>query len=178
MNLKAFLSSLSKLQLAVVFIAILVSLGVINIGLSNFYLGKILDSIESSESIMENATDKLSREYSNIDEYKVVERVKRVSSEARSELIIENYRLKSINVNFMGTEFKSARQAFTDHSNAWVNWYERLENCTTRDCLLREIDKPNEITPTFRISEEAFKRVIPVIDLVNAKARIADVFKE
>jgi hypothetical protein len=178
MKLKAFQSSLSKLKLAAIFIAILVSLGVINIGLSNFYLGKILVSIESSESIMENATEKLSREYSNIDEYKVVERVKRVSSEARSELIIENYRLKSINMNFMGTEFKPAIQAFTDHSNAWVNWYERLESCTTRDCLLREIGKPNEITPTFRIAEEAFKRVIPIIDLVNAQDRIDDEFRD
>ena len=178
MKLKAFLRSLSKLQLAAIFIAILVSLGVINIGLSNFYLGKILVSIESSESIMENVTEKLRREYSNIEEYKVVERVKRASSEARTELIIENYRLKSINVNLMGTEFKPAIQAFTDHSNAWVNWYERLESCTTRDCLLREIDKPNEISPTFRIAEEAFKRVVPIIDLVNAQDRIADEFKE
>jgi hypothetical protein len=178
MKLKAFLSSLSKLQLALIFIGILVSLGVINIGLSNFYLGKILVSIESSESIMENANEKLKREYSNIAEYKVVERVKGILSEARSELIIENYRLKSINVNLMGTEFKPAIKAFTDHSNAWVNWYERLESCATRDCLLREIDKPNEITPTFRIAEEAFKRIIPIIDLVNAQDRIADEFKE
>ena len=178
MKLKEFLRSLSKLQLAAIFIAIVVSLGVFNVGLSNFYLGKILVSIESSESIMENANDKLKREYSNIEEYKVVERVKRILSEARSELIIENYRLKSINVNLMGTEFKPAIKAFTDHSNAWVDWYERLESCTTRDCLLREIDKPNEISPTFRIAEEAFKRVVPIIDLVNAQARIADEFKE
>ena len=178
MKLKAYLSSLSKLQLAAICIAILVSLGVFNVGLSNFYLGKILVSIESSESIMENTNEKLKREYSNIEEYKVVERVKRILSEARSELIIENYRLKSINVNLMGTEFKPAIKAFTDHSNAWVDWYERLESCTTRDCLLREIDKPNEISPTFRIAEEAFKRVIPIIDLVNAQDRIADEFKE
>lgn len=178
MKLKISLKNFSKLQLVSIFTAILVLLGLLNIGISNFYLEKILVSIESSESIMENATEKLNREYSNIDEYKVVERVKRVSSEARSELIIENYRLKSINVNFMGTEFKPAIQAFTDHSNAWVNWYERLESCTTRDCLLREIDKPNEITPTFRIAEEAFKRVIPIIDLVNAQDRIDDEFKE
>ena len=45
MKLKAFLRSLSKLQLAAIFIAILVSLGVFNVGLSNFYLGKILVSI-------------------------------------------------------------------------------------------------------------------------------------
>ena len=178
MKLKAFLRSLSKLQLAAIFIAIVVSLGVFNVGLSNFYLGKILVSIESSESIMENANEKLRREYSNIEEYKVVERVKRILSEARSELIIENYRLKSINVNLMGTEFKPAIKAFTDHSNAWVDWYERLESCTTRDCLSREIDKPNEISPTFRIAEEAFKRVVPIIDLVNAQDRIADEFKE
>ena len=178
MKLKAFLRSLSKLQLAAIFIAIVVSLGVFNIGLSNFYLSKILVSIESSESIMENANEKLKRELSNIEEYKVVERVKRILSEARSELIIENYRLKSINVNLMGTEFKPAIKAFSDHSNAWVNWYERLESCTTRDCLLREIDKPNEISPTFRIAEEAFKRVVPIIDLVNAQDRIADEFKE
>ena len=178
MKLKAFLRSLSKLQLAAIFIAILVSLGVFNVGLSNFYLGKILVSIESSESIMENTNEKLKREYSNIEEYKVVERVIRILSEARSELIIENYRLKSINVNLMGTEFKPAIKAFMDHSNAWVDWYERLESCTTRDCLLREIDKPNEIRPTFRIAEEAFKRVIPIIDLVNAQDRIADEFKE
>jgi len=177
MKLKISLKNFSKLQLAAVLIAILVSLGIINIGLSNFYLGKILVSIESSESTMENANERLSREYSNIDEYQVVERVKRVSSEARSELIIENYRLKSINVNVMGTEFKPAIQAFTDHSNAWVNWYERLESCTTRDCLSREIDKPNEISPTFRIAEEAFKRVIPIIDLVNAQDRIDDEFR-
>ena len=178
MKLKEFLRSLSKLQLAAIFIAIVVSLGVFNVGLSNFYLGKILVSIESSESIMENANEKLKREYSNIEEYKVVERVKRILSEARSELIIENYRLKSINVNLMGTEFKPAIKAFTDHSNAWVDWYERLESCTTRDCLSREIDKPNEISPTFRIAEEAFKRVVPIIDLVNAQDRIADEFKE
>lgn len=178
MKLKVFLRSLSKLQLAAIFIAIVVSLGVFNIGLSNFYLGKILVSIESSESIMENANKKLKREYSNIEEYKVVERVKRILSEARSELIIENYRLKSINVNLMGSEFKPAIKAFTDHSNAWVDWYERLESCTTRDCLSREIDKPNEISPTFRIAEEAFNRVIPIIDLVNAQDRIADEFKE
>jgi hypothetical protein len=177
MKFKAFLRSLSKLQLAAIFIAIVVSLGVFNIGLSNFYLGKILVSIESSESIMENANEKLKREYSNIEECKVVERVKRILSEARSELIIENYRLKSINVNLMGTEFKPAIKAFTDHSNAWVNWYERLESCTTRDCLSREIDKPNEISPTFRIAEEAFKRVIPIIDLVNAQDRIDDEFR-
>ena len=178
MKLKEFLRSLSKLQLAAIFIAIVVSLGVFNVGLSNFYLGKILVSIESSESIMENSNEKLKREYSNIEEYKVVERVKRILSEARSELIIENYRLKSINVNLMGTEFKPAIKAFTDHSNAWVDWYERLESCTTRDCLSREIDKPNEISPTFRIAEEAFKRVVPIIDLVNAQDRIADEFKE
>jgi hypothetical protein len=178
MKVKAFLSSLSKLQIAAIFIAIGVSLGVINIGLSNFYLGKILVSIESSESIMENANEKLKQEFSDIEEYKVVERVKNILSEARSELIIENYRLKSINVNLMGTEFKPAIKAFTDHSNAWVNWYERLENCTTRDCLLRESDKPNEITPTFRIAEEAFQQVIPIIDLVKARQRIADEFKE
>ena len=178
MKLKAFLRSLSKLQLAAIFIAIVVSLGVFNVGLSNFYLGKILVSIESSESIMENANEKLKREYSNIEEYKVVERVKRILSEARSELIIENYRLKSINVNLMGTEFKPAIEACTDHSNAWVDWYERLESCTTRDCLSREIDKPNQISPTFRIAEEAFKRVVPIIDLVNAQDRIADEFKE
>ena len=178
MKLKEFLRSLSKLQLAAIFIAIVVSLGVFNVGLSNFYLGKILVSIESSESIMENTNEKLKREYSNIEEYKVVERVKRILSEARSELIIENYRLKSINVNLMGTEFKPAIEAFTDHSNAWVDWYERLESCTTRDCLSREIDKPNEISPTFRIAEEAFKRVVPIIDLVNAQDRIADEFKE
>ena len=59
MKLKAFLRSLSKLQLAAIFIAILVSLGVINIGLSNFYLGKILVSIESSEAIMEKANKDL-----------------------------------------------------------------------------------------------------------------------
>ena len=41
MKLKAFLRSLSKLQLAAIFIAIVVSLGVFNVGLSNFYLGKI-----------------------------------------------------------------------------------------------------------------------------------------
>ena len=178
MKLKAFLRSLSKLQLAAIFIAIVISLGVFNVGLSNFYLGKILVSIESSESIMENANEKLKREYSNIEEYKVVERVKKILSEARSELIIENYRLKSINVNLMGTEFKPAIKAFTDHSNAWVDWYERLESCTTRDCLSREIDKPNEISPTFRIAEEAFKRVIPIIDLVNAQDRIADEFRD
>lgn len=178
MKLKEFLRSLSKLQLAAIFIAIVVSLGVFNVGLSNFYLGKILVSIESSESIMENANEKLKREYSNIEEYKVVERVKRILSEARSELIIENYRLKSINLNLMGTEFKPAIKAFTDHSNAWVDWYERLESCTTRDCLSREIDKPNQISPTFRIAEEAFKRVVPIIDLVNAQDRIADEFKE
>jgi hypothetical protein len=178
MKLKAFLKSLSKLQLAAIFIAILVSLGVINIGLSNFYLGKILVSIENSESIMENANQKLKREYSNIEEYKVVERIRGILSEARSELIIENYRLKSINMNLMGTEFKPAIKAFTDHSNAWVNWYERLESCTTRDCLLRENDKPNEITPTFRIAEEAFKRVVPIIDLVDAEQRITDEFRD
>jgi hypothetical protein len=44
--------------------------------------------------------------------------------------------------------------------------------------LLREIDKPNEITPTFRIAEEAFKRVIPIIDLVNAQDRIDDEFRD
>ncbi len=169
---------LSKLQISLIITAVFTSLGVLNIGLSNFYLGKILVSIESSESIMENANEKLKREYSNIEEYKVVERVKRILSEARSELIIENYRLKSINVNLMGTEFKPAIKAFTDHSNAWVNWYERLESCATRDCLLREIDKPNEITPTFRIAEEAFKRVIPIIDLVNAQDRIDDEFRD
>jgi hypothetical protein len=178
MKSKAYLRSLSKLQLAAIGIAILVSLGVFNIGLSNFYLGKILVSIESSESIMENANEKFKQEYSNLEEYKVVERVKRTLSEARSELIIENYRLKSINVNLMGTEFKPAIKAFTDHSNAWVNWYERLESCTTRDCLLREIDKPNEISPTFRIAEEAFKRVVPIIDLVNADQRIANEFRD
>jgi hypothetical protein len=178
MKIKTFLTNLNKLQLTAIFVAIFLFLGVINTGLSNYYLGKILDSIESSENIMENANEGLKQELSNIDEYKIVERVKNISSEARSELIIENYRLKSINVNLMGTEFKPAIQAFTDHSNAWVNWYERLESCTTRDCLLREIDKPNEITPTFRIAEEAFQQVIPIIDLVNAERRIADEFRD
>jgi hypothetical protein len=44
--------------------------------------------------------------------------------------------------------------------------------------LLRENDKPNEITPTFRIAEEAFKRVVPIIDLVDAEQRITDEFRD
>ena len=178
MKIKEFMKAQSKIKIVAFVMGTLILFAGMNVGLSNYHLGKILASIESSEYIMENANEKLKREYSNIEEFKVVERVKRISGEARSELIIENYRLKSINVNLMGTEFKPAIKAFTDHSNAWVNWYERLESCTTRDCLLREIDKPNEITPTFRIAEEAFERVIPIIDLVNAQGRIADEFRD
>ena len=178
MKLKAFLSSLSKLQLAAIFIAILVSLGVINIGLSNFYLGKILVSIESSEEIMEKASKDLSQKWPLSSNDEILNRLRKTLSASRTELILENYKLININVNVMGTEFKPAIKAFTEHSDSWVDWYERLEACREVDCLSRELQKPNTISATFRIAEEAFKQVIPIIDLVNARQRIADEFKE
>jgi hypothetical protein len=78
----------------------------------------------------------------------------------------------------MGTEFKPAIKAFTEHSDSWVDWYERLENCRTAVCFSIELGKSNEITPTFRIAEEAFNRVVPIVDLVNAQQRITDEFRD
>lgn len=178
MKLKAFLRSLSKLQLAAIFTAIVVSLGVFNIGLSNFYLSQILISIESSEAIMEKANKDLYQKYPPSSNDEILNRFRKTVRDSRSELILENYKLININVNVMGTEFKPAIKAFTEHSNSWVDWYERLEACRDVDCLSRELQKPNTIGPTFRIAEEAFKQVIPIIDLVDARQRIANEFKE
>jgi hypothetical protein len=175
---KVSLKYLSKLQLVAFFTAAVVSLGVLNVGLSNYYLSQILNSIESSEAIMEKAKKDFSQKYPPSSNDEILNRLRKIVRDSRTELILENYKLININVNVMGSEFKPAIKAFTEHSDSWVDWYERIEACSEVDCLSRELQKPNTISATFRIAEEAFKQVVPIIDLVDARQRIADEFNE
>jgi len=176
-KLEEFRRNLNKPRALAVFTSVVLLFGLLNIGLSNFYLSKILTSIESSEEIMETANAKLKNKYPLLNTEQVLNNIRIVVRDARSALEVENYKLNSINVNMMGTEFKPAIKAFTEHSNSWVDYYKRLEACTTVECFISELEKPNQITPTFRIAEEAFKRVIPILDLVDAEQRIADEFR-
>jgi hypothetical protein len=99
------------------------------------------------------------------------------ASLSRIDLEVETFKLNQINLLLFGNEFKSAVEKYTDHANAWMDYYKRVESCSDYACYYSEITKPNDISTTFRIAELEFKSDIPLIDLFGSGDKLEAIFK-
>jgi hypothetical protein len=177
-----------------VLISGILTLLVLNLGFSNYYLKEILNSVEKTENIMEdfNARMRLTpTENSNCFRSEIVGRVycgaelndwveTKVDSNARLsriDLEVETFKLNQIKLILFGNEFKSVIDKYTDHANAWLDYYKRVESCSDYNCYYSEGNKPNDISTTFRIAEVEFKSAIPLLDLFRSGGRLEAIFK-
>jgi hypothetical protein len=178
-----------------VLISAVLTLLVLNLGFSNYYLKEILNSVEKTEDIMGdfNARMRLTQtENANCFRSEIVGRVycgteindwvnTKVNSNARLsriDLEVETFKLNEIKLILFGNEFKSAIDKYTDHANTWLDYYKRVESCSDYNCYYSELNKPNDISTTFRIAEVEFKSAIPLIDLFGSKSRLEAIFKD
>ena len=177
-----------------ILISAVLTLLVLNLGFSNYYLKEILNSVEKTENIMEDFKARMRltpTEKSNCFRSEIVGRVycgteindwvdTKVNSNARLsriDLEVETFKLNQIKLILFGNEFKSAIDKYTDHANTWLDYYKRVESCSDYACYYSEISKPNDISTTFRIAEVEFKSTIPLLDLFRSGSRLEAIFK-
>jgi hypothetical protein len=177
-----------------ILISAVLTLLVLNLGFSNYYLKEILNSVEKTEDTMLDfqASVRLTEtETYGCFRSEIVGRVycgsqlndwvtTKVNSSARNSRIdveVETFKLNQINLPLFGNEFKSAVEKYTDHADAWIDYYKRVGNCTDYACYYSEIRKPNDISTTFRIAELEFKSGMPLIDFFGSGDRLEAIFE-
>jgi hypothetical protein len=99
------------------------------------------------------------------------------SRQSRIDLEVETFKANEIKLILFGNEFKTVIDKYSDHVNAWTDYLERLESCSDYNCYYSEVNKPNDISTTFRIAEIAFRSAIPLIDLFRSTSRIDAIFE-
>jgi hypothetical protein len=181
-------------KVVLILISAVITLLVLNLGFSNYYLKEILNSVEKTENVMEDFKARVrltATENSNCFRSEIVGRVycgteindwvnTKVNSNARLsriDLEVETFKLNQIKLILFGNEFKSAIDKYTDHANTWLDYYKRVESCSDYNCYYSEANKPNDISTTFRIAEVEFKSTIPLIDLFGSKSKLESIFE-
>ena len=177
-----------------ILISAILSLFILNLGFSNYHLNEILNSVEKTESIMEDFNARL--RLTKTDKYNcfrsenvgrvycgdgvndwVKNTVKKNAYQSRIDLEVETFKLNQIKLFIFGNEFKTTLLKYTDHANSWLDYYKRVEGCSDYACYDSEISKPNNISTTFGVAEVEFRSVIPSIDLLDSRSRIEAVFE-
>jgi hypothetical protein len=176
------------------FVLIVITLLILNLGFSNYYLNKILNSVERTEKIMgdyNTRTRQTDTENPNCFRSEIVgrtycgtewndwvkEKVYPNAIRSRIDLEVEVFKLNQIKPILFGNEFRMAIEKYTDHANAWLDLFKRVEGCSDYNCYFSEAKKPNEITTTFLIAEIKLKSVVPPIDLFKSKSRLNVIFE-
>jgi len=170
------------------------TLVVLNLVISNLHLRTILDSVEVTENVMvdykrqtklsrsENVgcirSEVSGREYcgTEINEW-VTDTVKPSARASRIDLEVASFRLERINTIFFGLEFETVVNEYLSHTEAWLDYLERLESCNDWKCFYTEEVRPNAISATFRVSEIEFLSAIPIIDIFQSKKRVDKIFE-
>ena len=187
-------SSLQSKSFIVVAIATVFLLLLSNLALSNYHLKQVLNSVDKTEEIMETYLTKVSlystersdcyrseivgRVYcgSELDDW-VRNKVVIVASNTYTDLSVEKFKFSRINLFPFGSELNESVDAYNDHIDAWLDYYKDMAGCSDYSCYYKEKMKPHNISSSFRIAEEAFKRVIPIVDMFDSEVRIKEVFK-
>ena len=187
-------SNLQSKTFIVVVISAVTLLLLSNLAFSNYHLKQILTSVEKTEEIMETYSSKVSlyptersgcyrseivgRVYcgTELDDW-VRDKVVIVASNSYTDLSVEQFKFNRINLFPFGSELNESVDAYNDHIDAWLDYYKGSGSCADYSCYYKETDKPYNIRSSFRIAEEAFKSVIPIIDMFDSQVRIKEVFK-
>lgn len=188
-------SNLQSKSLIVVVISIVLLLLLSNLAFSNYHLKQVLNSVEKTEEIMETYLSKESlystersdcyrseivgRVYcgSELDDW-VRNKIVIVASNTYTDLSVEKYRFNRISLFPFGSELNESVDSYNDHIDAWLDYYKDMAGCSDYSCYYKEKMKPGNISSSFRIAEEAFKRVIPIVDMFGSQVRIKEVFKK
>ena len=190
---RRFKLNLIDKRVLIVISVVLTSL-VLNLGFSNYYLKEILNSVEKTEDTMQDFQARMrltQTENANCFRSEIVGRVycgteindwvnTKVNLNARLsriDLEVETFKLNELKLTLFGNEFKSVIDKYTDHANTWLDYYKRVESCSDYNCYYSEVNKPNDISTTFRIAEIEFRSAIPLIDLFGSKSRIEAIFE-
>jgi hypothetical protein len=187
-------SNLQSKSLIVVVISAVTFLLLSNLAFSNYHLKQILTSVEKTEEIMETYSSKLSlyptersgcyrseivgRVYcdTELDDW-VRNKVVIVANNSYTDLSVEQFKFNRINIFPFGSELNESVDAYNDHIDAWLDYFKGSGSCADYSCYYKETNKPYNIRSSFRIAEEAFKSVIPIVDIFDSQVRIKEVFK-
>ena len=145
----------------------------VDIAMSNIYMNKIIKITESTEKVMESSIKNLPK-FDSFP-FKIIQ-VRNVVSQSRTELEVEMYKLNRINLLFFGNEFRDVIDAYSDHADAWIDFYKRAEGCIDYNCYVTEVRKPTQISPTFEIAKVAYLEATPIIDIHNLERRVNIIF--
>jgi hypothetical protein len=187
-------SSLQSKSFIVVVISAVTFLLLSNLAFSNYHLKQVLNSVEKTEEIMETYLSKeslYSTESSNCYRSEIVgrvycgselddwvrDKVVIVANNSFTDLSVEKFKLNRINLFPFGSELNESVDAYNDHIDAWLNYYKDMRSCYDYSCYYKEKIKPDNISSTFRIAEEAFKNVIPIVDMFDSQVRIKEIFE-
>jgi hypothetical protein len=187
-------SSLQSKSFIVVAISVTLLLLLSNLAFSNYHLKQVLHSVDKSEEIMETYLAKVSlystersdcyrseivgRVYcgSELDDW-VRNKVVIVANNSFTDLSVEQFKFNRINLFPFGSELNESVDAYNEHIDIWLDYYKDMAGCSDYSCYYKEKMKPHNISSSFRIAEEAFKSVIPIVDMFDSQVRIKEIFK-
>jgi hypothetical protein len=178
-----------------------VMVGILSIPLHNFNLGKLLSSVEKSESTMEGFIfrdvptrvtneagtlvyclgGKLSSDCSwdaeTVWNYWVENILSRDAEKVRQQLMIDKVNIERIDIFPLFGNLNDAKERYLDHVDAWISYTESFARCENILCY-NNIPKSNNVSPSFRIAETYFNDAIWIVDLPNLKDRVKIIFND
>ncbi len=101
-----------------------------------------------------------------------------IASISKDNLVETTFEIEQTFIFPWKSDLKLARDKYLDHHEAWIEYIDAFAQMKENSDILSNFDKDFAISPTFKISEKAFLRSIPVIDLLSSKKKIAKIFEE
>jgi hypothetical protein len=101
-----------------------------------------------------------------------------IASISKDNLVETTFDIEQTLIFPWKSDLKLARDKYLDHHEAWIEYIDAFAQMKENSDILSNFDKDFAISPTFKISEKAFLRSVPVIDLLNSKKKIETIFAE
>jgi hypothetical protein len=101
-----------------------------------------------------------------------------IASVSKNNLVETTFDIEQTFIFPWKSDLNLAREKYLDHHEAWIEYMDAFAQMDENSDILTNFDKDFGISPTFKISEKAFLRSVPVTDLLNSKEKIAKIFEE
>ena len=101
-----------------------------------------------------------------------------IASISKDNLVETTFDIEQTLIFPWKSDIKLARDKYLDHHEAWIEYIDAFAQMKENSDILSNFEKDFAISPTFKISQKAFLRSVPVIDLLNSKKKIEKIFEE
>lgn len=173
--------AVSRRWLAVIAVAVVAA--AIDVGMRNMALASLLDAVEATETVMESQDGRLRNLIEGRDGRGFVQNAmneqdreknrrafRAVFAGLEADLIVAADPMEDVFIAPHWTALADFRSDYLDHVDAWLDRFS-----TVRDDLNQYQESFPAISSTFRIACSSADEAVPVVDFVNAAARVEDV---